>query len=707
MENETCELVKDFQSPFLKQLWKATTGALAFCDTNRHVQAVNADFSRLFLLSEADCEDRDLDDLITPSPFLAESESVFTTALTGSPVSLSTLKMKSDGKLVSVFQIVMQIKTDSGGKLLCYIFKEVPEVSRQRSTDNCNDHELLNSSFENSCEPSIYTDVQENVARANSAFTAEFGWTAAEAVGRSISDLIIPDSIRPEAEYINAMALAGRILRLRTMRTTKSGSTLHISMISSPAKPASRQEAGFRVYRTSDSELLTTAEVACRNRFKDCPHPGMNSGMFFHCRTDRARTMEFISPGSASFTGYTEIDILSGRNPYGGMILDADLEIVLKTVQDSLDNRTEYSITYRIRNNFGDILWVMEQGRAYAMQSCGVDFCEGCIVDITETRRETENPNLAPERIERLHSVAAELQRSRSVGEIYRICAEAGQSILNGVCSCIFLQTGDEMELVASSGREQYPCGDGCSLGMAEIALSTSSPCYFRSRDRTESFCPAGTSGVCFQLEDNSVFQLVSESSKVFGNVDTRILELLLGYTQQGLKRIALQHQLINQALHDPLTGIYNRNYFNRVVELEEHRARRMGSAIGFIMVDVDNFKQINDRFGHQAGDSVLQEVAKVLQNALRKTDTVLRYGGDEFLIILTRMSADYSHTVERRISKTLERSQKLNAIQGEPISVSMGHAYWTPDAEDSIDDILRLADRIMYENKRNKTKTQ
>jgi diguanylate cyclase (GGDEF)-like protein/PAS domain S-box-containing protein len=707
MENETCELTEEFQSPYLKQLYSATTGALVLCDINRQILAVNQNFTRLFLFQESECEGCELDDLITPSPFLAESESVFNTALSGIPVSLPTVKMKSDGCLISVFQIAVQINTDSHGRLLCYVFRESPVVSRQRSTDNCNDLELLSSFFENSCEPSVYTDSQGIVTRANSAFNEEFGWTAALLTGQSLSDMIIPQSLRPEAEYIKAMALAGRILRLRTMRKKKDNSTLHISLISSPAKPPFAQEAGYSVYRTSDSEVVTTADVTSRNRFRECASPGMNSGMFFHCRTDTSRTMEFLSPGSASFTGYSELDILSGEKPYGSIILSADLDMVLKTVQDSIQNSTEYNITYRIRNNFGSILWVMEQGRAYSMQGNAPDFCEGCVVDITETRRETESPNLIPERIEKLHGVAAELQRSRSAGDIYRICAEAGQSILNGVCSCIFLQTGDELELVASAGREQYPCSSGCSLGMAEIALSTSSPCYFRSRDRSDGFCPAGTSGVCFKLEDNAVFQLVSESSRVFGNVDTRILELLLGYTQQGLKRIALHHHLINQALHDPLTGIYNRNYFNRVIELEEHRARKLGSAIGFIMVDVDNFKQINDKYGHQAGDSVLQEVARVLQNSLRKTDTVLRYGGDEFLIILTRMSADYSRTVERRISKTLERSEKPDAIKGEPITVSMGHAYWTPNAEESIDDILRLADSIMFENKRNKAKTQ
>jgi GGDEF domain-containing protein len=98
------------------------------------------------------------------------------------------------------------------------------------------------------------------------------------------------------------------------------------------------------------------------------------------------------------------------------------------------------------------------------------------------------------------------------------------------------------------------------------------------------------------------------------------ITDLLLGYAEQSLRRISLQRKLIDQAIHDPLTGAYNRNHFNRLVDLEESRARREGTTLGFIMVDVDSFKAINDTRGHQAGDTVLREVAAVLQRAVRKS---------------------------------------------------------------------------------------
>lgn len=696
-----------FGSPYLKHLWKASTGALVVCDASRQILQVCPGFTDLFQIPASDCIGHDLDELITPAPFLPESECVFDSAITGTPVSLTTMKAKSNGDIVRVFQVVVQIITNSGNKLACFVFKQIPENSRQRATDKFDDRELLNNAFENSFEPSLYSDTDGNAVRANTAFHSEFGWTHEDIAEQNIAEMLIPPSIRPEAEYINSMQRAGRILRLRTLRKRKNNNTLQVSLICAPLNSKNSQtsqtETGYRIYRTPSSRSRTTADVIARNDFRECPYPGLHTGMFFHARVDEMRTMEFIAPGSASYAGYSEIELLSKARPYATIILNEDRSMVLKAIEESLEKRKDYSITYRIKNSSGDTLWVMEHGRAYFMAEDEPNFCVGCIIDISETKKDRDNLSMARDRIEKLHSVAAELQQCRSEGEIYRICAEAGQSILNGACSSVFIQYEQEMKQVASSGREHYNCRKECSPGMVELTLSTVSPCYFSSRDLVEDLCPAGSSGACFRLSDKAVFQIISKGNNAFGSIDTRITELLLGYTQQGLKRLALQHQLISQALHDPLTGIHNRNYFNRIIELEELKARRLNSSIGFIMVDVDKFKTVNDKYGHQTGDRVLQEVAKILENALRKTDMVLRYGGDEFLIILTRMATDHCHRVEARINNAIAKSKMLHMPDGEKISVSMGHAFWTPQAKESIDDVLGMADSIMYRNKRDK----
>jgi diguanylate cyclase (GGDEF)-like protein len=264
-----------------------------------------------------------------------------------------------------------------------------------------------------------------------------------------------------------------------------------------------------------------------------------------------------------------------------------------------------------------------------------------------------------------------------------------------------------KLKQITSAGREQYSCTLDCSSGMAKLAMDSPEQWYFTLLESSGNRYPAGNSGACFKLGNKAVFQIISRDGNALGSIDRRITELLLGYTQQALKRIALQHQLISQALHDPLTGIHNRNYFNRVIELEEIRARRLDSSIGFIMVDIDDFKLVNDRYGHMTGDKVLREVAGILENALRKTDLVLRYGGDEFLIILTRMTRDHCHKVEDRINTAMKASHTLHMAGGEQISASMGHAFWTPEAAESIDEVLGLADSLMYRNKRKKLKKQ
>ncbi len=671
------------------------------CDSNRFVVRVNPAFTDLFGISPENSIGRDLDDLITPLPFLSEAECIFDKAITGTPISLIAIKAVSNGNLVRVFQVAVQIIVESGNRLVCFIFKRIPENSSLRSSDMCEDSELLNSAFENSLDPSLFSDAKGRVIKANTAFHSEFHWEPAELAEKSISELLVPKSIEPESKYINAMQEAGKKLRLQTVRKQRNGENLQTSLISAPMNTDKGE--GYRIYRTPNSKARTAVDIAERNDFKECSSSGFHSGMFFHSRLDKMRTMEFIAPGTASIAGYSETELLSEERPFLSVILSEDRAMVLDTLDKSRSNRGDYSITYRIVNNCGDILWVMERGKIYKMAEGEPDFCVGSIIDVSETRKDREQSSLARDRIEKLHSVAAELQQCRSEGEIYRICTEAGQTVLNSACSSVFIQDGTKMKQIASSGRERHNCNKECSPGMVELALSSVSPCYFTSRDKGENFCPGGSSGACFRLSDKAVFQIISPSDKVFGDIDARITELLLGYTQQGLKRIALQQQLINQALHDPLTGIHNRYYFNRIIELEELRARRLNSSIGFVMIDVDNFKMVNDKYGHQTGDSVLREVAKNLENALRKTDTVLRYGGDEFLIILTRMTKDYCHKVEDRINKAVQKSQGLLMVDGEKITVSMGHAFWTPNATESIDEVLGIADSIMYENKRKK----
>ena len=152
-------------------------------------------------------------------------------------------------------------------------------------------------------------------------------------------------------------------------------------------------------------------------------------------------------------------------------------------------------------------------------------------------------------------------------------------------------------------------------------------------------------------------------------------------------------------AYRDPLTGLWNRRFFEERLREELSRSQRAGAGRNFsvMIVDVDDFKRVNDQHGHAAGDAVLKEVGEFLIAHLRNHDVACRTGGDEFGILLPDLSAeDCGHLLERLRGARVA----ANASKEIPISLSLGTASW-PEAGDSVDALLGHADHAMYAAKR------
>jgi diguanylate cyclase (GGDEF)-like protein/PAS domain S-box-containing protein len=169
---------------------------------------------------------------------------------------------------------------------------------------------------------------------------------------------------------------------------------------------------------------------------------------------------------------------------------------------------------------------------------------------------------------------------------------------------------------------------------------------------------------------------------------------------QEITERKLAEEVLYKEAIKDPLTGVFNRRFMNEFVSKEIKRSERHKRKIGFLLVDVDNFKEINDTYGHTVGDRVLKEVAGFLQSNVRQSDFVVRYGGDEFLIILTELEGD-PEMVRDRIKKNFgKRTFKDFPF---PISLSIGCSTWDPEQPRPQESILSEADQKMYEDKKRK----
>lgn len=162
----------------------------------------------------------------------------------------------------------------------------------------------------------------------------------------------------------------------------------------------------------------------------------------------------------------------------------------------------------------------------------------------------------------------------------------------------------------------------------------------------------------------------------------------------------ALRDVLQAEALHDPLTALYNRRYLDQALEREFARAARSGKPVSVVMSDIDYFKKVNDTFGHDCGDKVLQAIARILSTHIRKGDTACRYGGEEFTLVLP--DAPLESAVERA-SRQCELIRDLSiSCNGEPIgtvTMSFGVASY-PEHGDTPEKVLKAADEALQRAK-------
>jgi diguanylate cyclase (GGDEF)-like protein len=168
---------------------------------------------------------------------------------------------------------------------------------------------------------------------------------------------------------------------------------------------------------------------------------------------------------------------------------------------------------------------------------------------------------------------------------------------------------------------------------------------------------------------------------------------------REELISTTLQKQLIEQqSFTDPLTEIYNRRSLDEITGRFISHARRQKRPLTLLMVDLDNFKQVNTRFGHLTGDLVLSEFASLLKASIRGSDAAIRYGGDEFVIILADTKAAEAQRVVERISAHLREWNRAGNLQNLTLTASVGIAEWH-DGQ-TLDEMLDCADRKMYEDK-------
>jgi diguanylate cyclase (GGDEF)-like protein len=174
---------------------------------------------------------------------------------------------------------------------------------------------------------------------------------------------------------------------------------------------------------------------------------------------------------------------------------------------------------------------------------------------------------------------------------------------------------------------------------------------------------------------------------------------LELRRTREAVISTTLQSELIRlQSFTDPLTEVYNRRMLDDMYNRYVSHARRLSKPLTLMVIDVDRFKDINTRFGHLTGDFVLAEIASLLRAAVRGSDAVIRYGGDEFLVFLADSSPVGAEVVNTRIAKSVEDWNAGGHLPNFELTLSIGLGEWQETKD--FDQIVAEADEKMYSTK-------
>ncbi len=188
-------------------------------------------------------------------------------------------------------------------------------------------------------------------------------------------------------------------------------------------------------------------------------------------------------------------------------------------------------------------------------------------------------------------------------------------------------------------------------------------------------------------------------------NLAANLLKLLADRFRQNTavltRSVELQREFQDKSEHDGLTGTYNRNWMNDVFPKQIELSHHLNQKLSMLLIDADHFKKVNDRYGHRAGDTTLIKLANIISGCLQESDLLVRYGGEEFIVLLPGASLSQARTIAENIRRMVSKTPvSINRDTSITISVSIGIAE--AGVDDTVDNLLEKTDTGLYLAKQN-----
>ena len=306
--------------------------------------------------------------------------------------------------------------------------------------------------------------------------------------------------------------------------------------------------------------------------------------------------------------------------------------------------------------------------------------------------------------LETLVQLGTELERAQRFDEVMEALVHHSCSRLGFARAAVLVRRGDRWHGVVDDGQTVtlLETSDGPAPLVWE-AWERGTPLLVRTLDDDllDAVLPGARNAIIAPVtaDDETIGVAVGEWC---GSDDASMPSLTVKafaqsamHTALASRNAALLDEVERLATRDGLTGLANRRLFEESLERETARSRRLGTPLSLLILDVDHFKQINDTYGHPAGDAVLREIGNAIAGSTKAFDVAARYGGDEFVVLLPGCNAVDASSVASRV-----RAEVAHQVSDAPVTVSVGVATMPDNALDS-ERLVAAADGALYEAKR------
>lgn len=436
----------------------------------------------------------------------------------------------------------------------------------------------------------------------------------------------------------------------------------------------------------------------------------------------RDGAVEFFDDKVAEVVGYEKEAFNTRGLKWTDLIYPEDLEPAKALLRQALKTNGFYVREYRVRHQDDRLIWIQERSQIVLNQQGGIDYISGVFFDITDCRRAEEALRSSKEEltstVQALEKRNYELTLLSEMGDMLQSCASAAEAhgVLGNFLQQIFPEDAGALSIIDGGSKllkvvvvwggipitqEVFPKEECWALRTGRI-LGTS--------QRHAGICrhpdaPQGVEFLCLPMvaqgDALGVLRLQCRVNSPCLDESKRQLAVTVAeQTTLALANLLLRETLRHQSTRDPLTGLYNRRYLKEAMEREIYRAERHQGSLGLIMLDVDHFKQFNDRFGHDAGDELLRELGKFLMARTRQPDFVCRYGGEEFLVILPETTL---RAAVNKAEQLREKFKRLTIVyQGRILgrtTISLGVAAF-PEHGITPKSLIQTVDKALYQAK-------